>query len=290
MNSINLIALTMTSKRSDFSAFTVFLYDYILLWDTERKVVWKRRKWSWTFSLYIFNRYLPLTWLCIRHVLDCAIGSRNVSRYCLVCEVVLCVENVVALVSMLCAQLISFVRVYALYGKRKRLLVALSILCVVQIGIMATFLGLTLLSISHLSDAIIQDSNCYPAIPPIAVFFWVPALVFEPVLCALVLWAAWGEECAHRFRCAIGQSSSPPGNCTDTPDLVKILAQDSLLSWSYVLPSILGSRLFLSMREAVLFPESCDRQRGVLRNMMSIGGPSALEWAVSTGEDVGIDP
>ncbi|TBU54237.1 hypothetical protein BD310DRAFT_97233 [Dichomitus squalens] len=234
-----------------------------------------------------------------------------------ICEVVLCVENVVALVSMLCAQLISFVRVYALYGKRKRLLVALSILCVVQIGIMATFLGLTLLSISHLSDAIIQDSNCYPAIPPIAVFFWVPALVFEPVLCALVLWAAWGEECAHRFRCAIGQSSSPPGNCTDTPDLVKILAQDSLiyflgifielavnailwinrssyiraaLPWSYVLPSILGSRLFLSMREAVLFPESCDRQRGVLRNMMSIGGPSALEWAVSTGEDVGIDP
>ncbi|EJF61985.1 hypothetical protein DICSQDRAFT_59027, partial [Dichomitus squalens LYAD-421 SS1] len=180
------------------------------------------------------------------------------------------------------------------------LLVALSILCVVQIGIMATFLGLTLLSISHLSDVIIQDSNCYPAIPPIAVFFWVPALVFEPVLCALVLWAAWGEECAHRFSLIyflgifielavnailwINRSSyirAALPYVSQTPS--------GLRNWSYVLPSILGSRLFLSMRAAVLFPESCDRQRGVLRNLMSIGGPSALEWAVSTGEDVGID-
>ena len=43
--------------------------------------------------------------------------------------------------------------------------------------------------------------------------------------------------------------------------------------------------MFLNMRRAVLFPESYERQRGALRNMTSVEGPSALRWEILTGED-----
>ena len=43
--------------------------------------------------------------------------------------------------------------------------------------------------------------------------------------------------------------------------------------------------MFLNMRQAVLYPESFGRQGGALRNLTTVGGPSALRWEVYTGED-----
>ncbi|TBU44161.1 hypothetical protein BD309DRAFT_57633 [Dichomitus squalens] len=163
---------------------------------------------------------------------------------------------------------------------------------------MASLLGLTLIWLSE--PAIVEiglQKFCYTLIPPIATFFWVPALIFEPIICLLVLWIAWGRDLARRLKGKTRTGGLAP-DADSIPDLVKILAQDShsrsaiyflapymdaALPCSFMFPSILGSRLFLNMREAVLFPESHDRKRGVLRNMTSVGGPSTLLWAVSEG-------
>ncbi|TBU54236.1 hypothetical protein BD310DRAFT_97265 [Dichomitus squalens] len=175
---------------------------------------------------------------------------------------------------------------------------------------MASLLGLTLIWLSE--PAIVEiglQKFCYTLIPPIATFFWVPALIFEPIICLLVLWIAWGRDLARRLKGKTRTGGLAP-DADSIPDLVKILAQDSAIYFlavfaglvvnavlwikrspymdaalpcSFMFPSILGSRLFLNMREAVLFPESHDRKRGVLRNMTSVGGPSTLLWAVSEG-------
>ena len=73
-----------------------------------------------------------------------------------------------------------------------------------------------------------EDKGCFTSIPPIAVFFWVPALIFEPVICLLVLWIAWGKDLALRVEERLSEGNTAPA--TDVPDLVKILAKDRCAS------------------------------------------------------------
>ncbi|TBU21660.1 hypothetical protein BD311DRAFT_812126 [Dichomitus squalens] len=128
------------------------------------------------------------------------------------------------------------------------------------------------------------DTGCYySGIFSISAFFWLPALLYEPLLCILVVWKAWGEDRLDRFRRDRRESSRQSHHLTiDSGRLVKAFAQDSVVyfigvfiqlalstivwshyngyinmvvPWSGALPSILGSRLFLHMREAMLFPQ-----------------------------------
>ncbi|GJE88263.1 hypothetical protein PsYK624_043460 [Phanerochaete sordida] len=142
------------------------------------------------------------------------------------------------------------------------MLIFLVTLCALEISVMAILIGITM---SHLEGLPLKSTatGCaYQGLLSTSSLFWIPGLVFEPVLFTLVAYKAWD-----------------PFKRQPTIPLVRRIARDSMLyfvavftellvstiiwsrapqyiniinPWSAALPSLLGSRLMLSMREAVL--------------------------------------
>ncbi|PSR72087.1 hypothetical protein PHLCEN_2v12038 [Hermanssonia centrifuga] len=131
--------------------------------------------------------------------------------------------------------------------------------------------------ISHMPVESTPTGCYYSGVFGVSALFWLPALVYEPMLCVLILWKAWGEDLLANFRLDLyGDVTEKErgGNARlTTPPLVKRMARERIfielmgstliwalfnrdiniiMPWSCALPSILGSRLFLNMREIVL--------------------------------------
>ncbi|KAI1793637.1 hypothetical protein LXA43DRAFT_1059660 [Ganoderma leucocontextum] len=172
-------------------------------------------------------------------------------------------------------------KVYALYQKSRRVRLFLTCCCLAEVTVMAIFIGMTLADNRVRLPVISTNTGCYyTGIFSISAVFWLPALVYEPVLCLMVLWKAGDENWLDRFW---RQRTSTVNKDFNSGKLVKVFARDSLIyfvgvfielvintviwwhynwyinvvvvPWSGALPSVLGSRLFLRMREAILFPE-----------------------------------
>ncbi|TFY82701.1 hypothetical protein EWM64_g1312 [Hericium alpestre] len=183
-------------------------------------------------------------------------------------------DDIVTLLTTLSVQIILQIRVYALYDRSRKLLYFLIACTAVELGIMIILIGVTMTHISHL-PVISTPTGCYySGIFSVSALFWIPALFFEPVLCLLVVWKAWGEDLMVKYGYWRGDKDG-----STTPKVIKSIARDSLyyflvifaeltvnsviwagsnryiniiMPWSCALPSILGSHLFLSMREIVL--------------------------------------
>ncbi|PIL34690.1 hypothetical protein GSI_03470 [Ganoderma sinense ZZ0214-1] len=182
--------------------------------------------------------------------------------------------------STLTVQVVLQLRVYVLYEKSRRVRLFLTCCWVVEVSVMAIFIGLTFANIKAL-PVISTSTGCYySGIFSISALFWLPALVYEPVLCLMVLWKV-REEYWLEYACFWRKRTTTLDD-SNSSKLVKAFARDSLIyfvgvfielvintviwshynryinvvvPWSGALPSILGSRLFLRMREAILFPE-----------------------------------
>ncbi|KAM5545610.1 hypothetical protein V8D89_000648 [Ganoderma adspersum] len=303
-------------KQSRAGALGLLIYDYLITFDLEVDVVWRQSKRSPLCWLYLFNRFFPLIWL----VLDLStytvrygsshlfLGGLRPPR----CIIYLAIDDFVVVVSTLAVQVILQLRVYALYQKSRRIWLFLIFSCLVEIAVMAIFIGITLANIKGLPVISTSNGCYYTGIFSISAFFWLPALVYEPILFFMVLWKAKEEDWLDYFR---GWGTSTVVDTGFNPGkLVKAFARDSLIyfvgifielatntviwahynryinvvvPWSGALPSILGSRLFLRMREAILFPERYGGDLGAATS--GIGAPSTMSktdkrWSVSSAE------
>ncbi|KAI0264141.1 hypothetical protein BC834DRAFT_883779 [Gloeopeniophorella convolvens] len=249
-------------KQSRAGALGLIAYDHFISIDAEVEVVWKQKKRSWSTWLYIFNRFFPLIWLSLDTV-PFAPGGIVSSK---VCITYLSTDDVVTLLATISVQTILQMRAPA-YGSPCG--------CVLEIAIMIVFVGVTMAHISHL-PVISTSTGCYySGIFSISALFWLPALVFEPILCLLVVWKAWGDDII-RWLAPRASSRSKDALAPGAPPIVKAMARDSIffellvnttiwshfnryinviMPWSCALPSILGSRLFIHMRQLMLHTE-----------------------------------
>ncbi|GJE98856.1 hypothetical protein PsYK624_150930 [Phanerochaete sordida] len=133
---------------------------------------------------------------------------------------------------------------------------------------MAVLIGVTMSHLEGLPLKSTANGCAYQGLLSVSSLFWIPGLVYEPVLFALVAYKAWA-----------------PFQRQPTIPLVRRIARDSLFyfvavfaellvstiiwsrapeyiniinPWSAALPSLLGSRLMLNMRAAVLKKGSAD--------------------------------
>ncbi|TBU37840.1 hypothetical protein BD309DRAFT_973131 [Dichomitus squalens] len=263
-------------KESRAGALALLVYDHLVTLDLEAELVWTQSKRSRVIWLYIFNRFFPLVWL----VLDMIPFTRSGVVSTKVCIIYLSVDDFVILVSTLAVQIILQLRVYALYDKGRRVRLFLVCCWLAEVTVMAILIGITMANISDLPVVSTPTGCYYSGIFSISALFWLPALVYEPILCLMVLWQAWDQDWTSWFRRAVDRSGTSVH--LHQGRLFKVLARDSLIyfvaifieliintviwshynryinivvPWAGVLPSILGSRLFLSMREAIRFSE-----------------------------------
>lgn len=252
---VNALAI---GKQSRGAAIGLLFYDHLISLDREIEFVWTGDKRRPAFWLYIFNRFFALAYY-IFDTIPITPAGRTPSN---ICVIYLMCDAIVTTLATLAVQVILQLRIYALYERNRRILILLVSLCAAEMAAMAVLIGVTMSRLEGLPLKSTATGCAYQGLLSLSSLFWIPGLVYEPILFALVAYKAWA-----------------PFKRYPSIPLVRRIARDSLMyfvvvfaellvstvvwarapqyiniinPWSAALPSLLGSRLMLSMREAVL--------------------------------------
>ncbi|KAI0095195.1 hypothetical protein BDY19DRAFT_1002499 [Irpex rosettiformis] len=139
-------------------------------------------------------------------------------------------------------------QIYALYERNKRILVILLALCTLEALTMGALVAIIMTRLFHTSVGC-----AYEQLPETAFLLFLPGLLYEPVLCGLVAYKAWAVDIRIPMIRRIARDRV----------FIELLASALVWAfaprwmnivnpWSAALPSLLGSRLILNMREAVV--------------------------------------
>jgi len=264
------------------AAFGIFAYDCLLTLDDEVELVWKQWKNNLGCWLYVLNRFAPAVWLSLETVVF-FVGQSPSHKFCLG---VFTADGFVFIFQTLCVQLLLQMRVYALYGCNKRIRNILAACCALEMSAMITFQCLSIAGITEQPIAATSLGCQWTGVTTYSSLVWIPSLLFEPVLCAMVVWKAWGDDIKRSIRRRKGTLSDLEKIAEGTmPPAVKGLARDSVLyflgifamlivnlivwsipdicryniytiiPWSYIFPSIIGSRMHLHMHSLITHKE-----------------------------------
>jgi len=178
------------------------------------------------------------------------------------CIVYLMSDNLVTLITTLTVQGILQLRVYALYNRSKKILLFLLTLCVVEVAAMVVLAGITLSHLEHLPIASTSTGCYYKGLLGLSAVFWVPGLIYEPILFGLVAFKAWplktkgmsvplvtriARDSLLYFIVIFAELLISTVIWAQAPTYINIM-----MPWSAALPSVLGGRLLLNMREMAL--------------------------------------
>ncbi|OCH90454.1 hypothetical protein OBBRIDRAFT_600561 [Obba rivulosa] len=260
-------------KRSRVAAISLLGYDYVISFSDEVDAIWTRNKRHCIFWIHMFNRFFAFFYLIVDSIpiAPDGIGSpklhhlSNVRRHCVslsdtFSQTGLHFYNPRTLMTTVIVQVLLQFRVYALYQKSSRILWFMLIMSATEVSVMAVLIGVTISRIEHL-PVVSTSTGCeYTGLFSFSALFWLPSLVYEPILLVLVIYQAW-----------------PTSKTAPRTPMLTYMARDSLLyfvpvyaellastviwahypeyinlvmPWSAALPSVLGSRMLLNTREA----------------------------------------
>lgn len=244
-------------KRSRAAAIGLLFYDHIITFHLEVDLIWTQAK-NWpAFSLYIFNRFFALTYLVFDSIPLTPSGVVSSK----ICVIYLMCDDIVTLLTTLTVQAVLQLRVYALYERSHKILVLLLTLCAMEVATMAVLVGITISRLSHLPVVSTPTGCYYSGVLSLSALFWVPGLIYEPVLFALVAHKAWSfksqrpriplisrmaKDSLIYFLAVFAELFISTMIWARNPSYINVI-----MPWSAALPSILCSRLLLNMREMV---------------------------------------
>ncbi|PFH49320.1 hypothetical protein AMATHDRAFT_63471 [Amanita thiersii Skay4041] len=190
------------SKSMALVSLTILIYDHLLTFGDEVQYIWKRRV-SPVTILYLINRYFAP---CAFVICMVALFSANWTLETLVLTLTLeysCrsfskFEGVLTLVTVMCAEAILILRVYAVYSQKIVVLIPLVVVWVAQLGVMSYIL-------SHSGPVIIPPSSisygCIlvadPEIGALAILFVVPAIVFDTIILVFLVFGLYRNVKAY---------------------------------------------------------------------------------------------
>jgi len=250
-----LMSAAKSVNYSTFSSLAFLLYDHVLTFDAEVELIWSQ-KLSFGKLLFIFNRYFtPFT--LVFNIFVYTSYSVTIKF----CEGFHWWETTSEAIVVLTIEVILVARIYAVYDRNKKLLAVLAGCFLAEI---TATLGLVYRGLPHgIPRPYDQLTGCYVSGQPAFYFLtWIPALIFETILCTLMLYKAWetyrlgGDKASPLLRLIIRDSVlyfsiifvALVVNC-----LIWALASANLLEvalgWAAALPCSLGCRLLLNMRQ-----------------------------------------
>ncbi|OCH90461.1 hypothetical protein OBBRIDRAFT_793339 [Obba rivulosa] len=249
-------------KRSRISAITLLGYDYFISLSDEVDVVWSQNKRRPMFWMHTFNRLFALLYLIFDSIPLTPSGIVS-SKSCII---YLMCDDIVTLVTTITVQAILQLRVYALYHRSRRMLWFLLTMSAIEVSVMVILIGVTISRIERL-PVISTPTGCeYTGIFALSALFWLPGLVYEPILLLLVVHKAWPlSKSAPRVPMIIRMARD--SLLYFTLVFVELLVStviwahfpkyiNIIMPWSAALPSVLGSRMLLNTREAAYKKES----------------------------------
>ncbi|EMD39667.1 hypothetical protein CERSUDRAFT_81050, partial [Gelatoporia subvermispora B] len=241
-------------KRSRVAAITLLGYDYFISLSDEVDVVWSENKRRPMFWIHTFNRFFALVYLIFDSIPLTPSGIVSSK----VCIIYLLCDDIVTLITTVTVQIILQLRVYALYQRNRRILWFLSSMSALEVSIMAIFIGITISRIERL-PVISTPTGCeYTGIFALSALFWLPGLIYEPILLLLVVHKAWPFSRAS-MRSPIHARMARDSLIYFALIFVELLIStviwahypkyiNIIMPWSAALPSVLGSRMLLNTR------------------------------------------
>ncbi|KAF8589311.1 hypothetical protein K439DRAFT_418100 [Ramaria rubella] len=247
------VALTAT-RYSIRSAIALLFYDYFLTFPEEVRHFWLG-DWSFITVLFLFNRYFGMISALSYLIFDSASLSNELYvRF-------IWWISIGAIASIVNSELILLVRIYAVYQRDMRVLLATGGLIAASalVSLLIDIIGVP----KGLSRASLGISGCAANVPSFFFAGWIPFLVVETVLCFLM---------GFRALMVFQRGTNSPllwllirDSVTYFLTIVSVVLTNCLiwavapiewapfaLSWEIVLPCVLGGRLLLNIRERSL--------------------------------------
>jgi len=169
-----------TVDRSGVAATACLAYDILITWDQEVEYIWKS-PWTVPKFLYLFSRYFTLIVQLVNTSESTSFSVTN--KYC---QNWTNFEAITGQLIIMGVEISLMMRVYALYGREKRILALLLALYFSEVLSNSLILGLSLkkiISIAPLHGLLPPDfplSGCFPIVIPGFFFsYWIPTLIFE---------------------------------------------------------------------------------------------------------------
>ncbi|KAJ3547759.1 hypothetical protein NM688_g5369 [Phlebia brevispora] len=211
-------------KRSRGAAIGLLFYDYLTNLDREAschllsldsKLKHEKPRFNWSgpnlseirssTCIYLFFAFVYYVWDTIP--LTSAGTNTSLARRCeysaLACGRFYILAPVISdlttyknstLLATLAVQVILQLRIYALYGRSRVLLVFLLTFCFLEATAMAFLVAFTMAHLRRLPIASTNTGCAYEGLIKVSALFWLPGLVFEPVLFVLVAYKARGSD------------------------------------------------------------------------------------------------
>ncbi|TFK67223.1 hypothetical protein BDN72DRAFT_843401 [Pluteus cervinus] len=248
------------ARRLRVAALAMLLYDYVLTWEQERRLFWKRRR-SWVTVLFFWNRYIGIgvtifgtTLLAVPRLSDslCVVWLRS--------------EGAIGMGTAWAVQLILQLRIYALY-RRSRLVGCVTLVCwVLQMAYIVPFLWIATSGGKIIAQTKGEYQRCIitPMLPTV-VAAWGVLMCYEGLLLTLTINKAFEY---YKIRRATPNSvRSIQGVIIRDSILYSLFIgmiygvniflwgvdssnrMDMLMAFSIALPSLLASRLMLNVRD-----------------------------------------
>ncbi|EGO27157.1 hypothetical protein SERLADRAFT_360031 [Serpula lacrymans var. lacrymans S7.9] len=148
------------------------------------------------------------------------------------------------------------------------MLVLLAVMSGVEVAIMATLVGITISRIEMLPVVSTATGCYYSGVLPLSALFWTPVLVVEPLLLGFVLFkaartlyargtifTALARESLLYFLAIFAQLLIATIIWARFPTYLNVV-MPYVSPWSAALPSLLGNRLLINMRQRFLSERS----------------------------------
>ncbi|KAH8822242.1 hypothetical protein DL96DRAFT_1819783 [Flagelloscypha sp. PMI_526] len=183
-------------------AVTLLAYDYLLTIGDEVELMWKGR-FSPPKVIFFWNRYFTLVVTC---VMVFFVYLRPTLDSDTVCFASLQIETGLGTLIIGTVDLVLMLRVWALYGGGKGLLVTFSLILVAEVASMAVIQYFALGNLKvflHLGDTL---HGCFPMGNPPA---WFPLMLVPPLIVSMVMTGLTLHRCRHQVLAFFGLAKRP---------------------------------------------------------------------------------
>ncbi|OBZ78428.1 hypothetical protein A0H81_02392 [Grifola frondosa] len=196
-----------------FAALTFVAWDAVLGIADEVEFIWQRQN-GWMRWLYCFIRYFPIiSEVGLLTLLVQPNKTPNISTF--ICTTSTIVDHILLESMILAVEIILIIRIYVLYNRSRRVLIAI-------LGLFAASIVVTFVGVHIASSRLLYDEQCFvSSAPTIFIAAWVAPAIFDTVLCILIL-MKFGES----WREGLGKSP-----------ILNIIVRDGI--WAYLLVLIM---------------------------------------------------
>ncbi|KAH7903784.1 hypothetical protein BJ138DRAFT_1131240 [Hygrophoropsis aurantiaca] len=213
---ISFIRDTATARYCMLAATVLYVYDLVTTLDKEVDLVWTRSR-SFLQVLYIINRYVAL--------FDCLFNSsvflyQGTNLTNSLCENWLKFQSGAAIVIVTVVQTILVIRLWAMYGRNRWILISITTFGTLQLIANAIIMGKSINYASATAHPVPGFVVCATALPPYFAACWIPILAFEITLLALMLVKGWQNFRRQNVTAVSGMTGK---------SLANLLVRDSII-------------------------------------------------------------